>query len=83
MVGQWENIEDALQMAILYFIHTFLYSQPDNTPIPIEDFYMVEDGSYQQFPWGIVAFEKLIKSFQKKVQILQKVVSIEWISICT
>ena len=47
MVGQWENIEDALQMAILYFIHTFLYSQPDNTPIPIEDFYIVEEGSYQ------------------------------------
>ena len=47
MVGQWENIEDALQMAILYFIHTFLYSQPDNTSNPIEDFYMVEDGSYQ------------------------------------
>ena len=33
MVGQWENIEDALQMAILYFFHTFLYSQPDNTQI--------------------------------------------------
>ena len=32
-VGQWENIENALQMAILYFIHTFLYSQPDNTQI--------------------------------------------------
>ncbi|XP_027775111.1 uncharacterized protein LOC107027756 [Solanum pennellii] len=27
---------------------------------------MVEDGSYQQFPWGIVAFQKLMKSFQKK-----------------
>ncbi|WMV18188.1 hypothetical protein MTR67_011573 [Solanum verrucosum] len=53
-------------MAILYFIHTFVFSQLDDAPIPIEDFLMVEDGNYQQFSWGQLAFTKLMKSFRKE-----------------
>ena len=48
MVGDWETNDNALQMTILFFIHTFVYSQLSDAPIPIEDFIMVEDGSYEQ-----------------------------------
>ncbi|KAH0691936.1 hypothetical protein KY289_019294 [Solanum tuberosum] len=65
-MGGWDNTDDALQMAILYFIHTFVFSQLDDAPIPIEDFIMVEDDSYQQFSWGQLAFTKLMKSFRKE-----------------
>jgi len=68
-MGGWDNIDDALQMAILYFIHTFVFSQLGDAPIPIEDFLMVEDGNYQQFMWGQLAFTKLIKSFRKEYKL--------------
>ncbi|KAF3643897.1 hypothetical protein FXO37_21724 [Capsicum annuum] len=53
----FENKEDALQMAIRYFIHTFIYSQLNASPVPFFDFKMIEDGKYQFFPWD--EFEKL------------------------
>ncbi|KAL3325350.1 hypothetical protein AABB24_039110 [Solanum stoloniferum] len=65
-LGIWDNSDDALQMAILYFIHTFVFSQLGDAPISIEDFFMVEDGSYKQFPWGQLAFTRLMKSFRKE-----------------
>ncbi|KAG5600831.1 hypothetical protein H5410_032201 [Solanum commersonii] len=50
----------------IVFIHTFVFSQLGDTPIPIEDFFMIEDGSYKQFLWGQLAFTKLMKSFRKE-----------------
>ncbi|KAM3204784.1 hypothetical protein P3L10_028194 [Capsicum annuum] len=50
----FENKEDALQMAIRYFIHTFIYSQLNASPVPFFDLKMVEDGKYQFFPWVAV-----------------------------
>ncbi|KAG5630332.1 hypothetical protein H5410_002049 [Solanum commersonii] len=32
----------------------------------LEDFFMIEDGSYKQFSWGQLAFTKLMKSFRKE-----------------
>ncbi|KAG5614871.1 hypothetical protein H5410_014695 [Solanum commersonii] len=49
IMGGWDNIDDALQMAIMYFIHAFVLSQLGTAAIPIENFLMVEDDSYQQF----------------------------------
>ena len=46
MLGDCEKHDDALQMAILFFVHTFVYSQLGDTTIPIEDFFQVEEGSY-------------------------------------
>ncbi|KAK6779983.1 hypothetical protein RDI58_022167 [Solanum bulbocastanum] len=65
--GGWDNTDDALQMTILHFTHSFVYSQLGGAAIPIEDFFMVEDGSYEQYLWGQLAFTKLMKSFRKKI----------------
>ncbi|PHU25786.1 hypothetical protein BC332_04118 [Capsicum chinense] len=64
--GNFENKEDALQMAILYFIHTFIYSQLNASPVPFFDFKMVEDGKYQLFPWGKVSFSRLMASLRQE-----------------
>ncbi|KAH0748627.1 hypothetical protein KY290_027859 [Solanum tuberosum] len=68
-MGDWDNIDDALQMAIMYFIHTFVFSQLGDAAIPIEDFLMVEDDSYQQFPWGQRAFTMLMNSLRQEFKI--------------
>ncbi|PHU13426.1 hypothetical protein BC332_14631 [Capsicum chinense] len=41
----FDNNTDALNMSILYFIHTFLFSQVRDATISRSDFVMVEDGS--------------------------------------
>ncbi|KAF3622116.1 hypothetical protein FXO37_32469 [Capsicum annuum] len=64
--GDFENKEDALQMAILYFIHTFIYSQLNASPMPFSDFKMVEDEKYQFFPWGRVSFSRLMASLRQE-----------------
>ena len=38
----------------------------------IEDSFMVKDGSYEQYPWEQVVFEKLMKSFRKKYKSTKK-----------
>ncbi|XP_047263762.1 uncharacterized protein LOC124896266 [Capsicum annuum] len=59
-LGNFKKNSDALNMSIIYFIHTFLYSQVHDSTISKSDFVMVENGSYGQFPWGKSSFEKLI-----------------------
>ncbi|XP_055835099.1 uncharacterized protein LOC129903571 [Solanum dulcamara] len=66
LVGGWKTNEDAVQMAILYFIHTFIFSQLGDAPISVDDFKMVEDGRYEQYPWGKIAFSKLIKGMRQE-----------------
>ncbi|KAG5581161.1 hypothetical protein H5410_051788 [Solanum commersonii] len=66
IIGGWDSIDDALQMAIMYSIHTFVLSQLGTASIPIEDFLMVEDGSYQQFSWGQLAFTRLMNSLRQE-----------------
>ncbi|KAH0718135.1 hypothetical protein KY285_014166 [Solanum tuberosum] len=61
-MGNWETTQDAVQMTILYFVHTFMLCQLGKTSIRIEEFLMVEDGRYELYPWGQIAFDKLITS---------------------
>ncbi|KAF3658618.1 hypothetical protein FXO37_14342 [Capsicum annuum] len=56
--GNFETIEDALRMAILYFIHTLIYLQLNVSHIPFSEYKMVEDEKYEFFPWGQVSFSR-------------------------
>ena len=71
-MGNWENDQDALQMSILSFIHTFILTTLDNTTISIVDFLMVEDGRYQDYPWGQLSFSKLIGSLRHNFDVSEK-----------
>lgn len=44
----FDDNQDALNMDILYFIDTFLFSQLKDAPIP-PDFKMVENEKYEDF----------------------------------
>ncbi|WMV54311.1 hypothetical protein MTR67_047696 [Solanum verrucosum] len=49
---RWESSdEDAVKVSILYFIHNFIFSQQNDVPIPIRDFVIVDNGTYEQFLW--------------------------------
>jgi len=65
LMGNWENNQDALQMAILYFLHTFILAQTGDSSISVNEFLMVEDGRYQVYPWGQIAFTKLMDSLRQ------------------
>ncbi|XP_055821696.1 uncharacterized protein LOC129890167 [Solanum dulcamara] len=53
-------------MAILYFIHTFIFSQLGDAPISVDEFKMIEDGRCEKYPWGKIAFSKLIKEMRQE-----------------
>ena len=63
-MGNWENDQDALQMSILFFIHTFVLTNLDNTIISIVNFLMFQDGRYRDYPWGQLSFSNLISSLR-------------------
>ncbi|XP_059274605.1 uncharacterized protein LOC132029320 [Lycium ferocissimum] len=62
-----DNDEDAVKIAILFFINTYIFcGEPRKTNIPRVHFEVVEDGRYVDYPWGKEAFHKLIRSISKK-----------------
>ncbi|KAF3624501.1 hypothetical protein FXO37_31344 [Capsicum annuum] len=63
-----ENNEDALKFDNLYFIHAFLLSSIDTIAIQYFYFDLVESGRYSDNPWGLVAFEELARSLNKKLK---------------
>ncbi|KAG5582441.1 hypothetical protein H5410_053068 [Solanum commersonii] len=58
--SNWDNDRDAFHMGILYFLNIFVLSQLPESPIHVNDFLMVEDGTYEHFPWGQRAFSRLM-----------------------
>ncbi|KAF3682941.1 hypothetical protein FXO38_01023 [Capsicum annuum] len=44
----FENSKDAFNLAILYFVHTFMLSQHKEAPISVTHFQMIEDGDEDQ-----------------------------------
>ncbi|XP_075076867.1 uncharacterized protein LOC142163476 [Nicotiana tabacum] len=68
-----DNDGDALKIALLYFIHTFIFSsEKNNTTIPRLNFDLVESGRYSKYHWGLKAFETLTKSISKKMDAKKK-----------
>lgn len=64
-MGNWETTQESVEMAILYFINTFMLCHLGETFIRIEEFLMVEDGRYEMYPWGQIEFNKLITSLRQ------------------
>lgn len=62
------NDDDAVKIALLYFINTFIFSSEKNcVSVPKLHFYLVENGQYKDYPWGKKACKDLAKSISKKM----------------
>ncbi|XP_059298138.1 uncharacterized protein LOC132050798 [Lycium ferocissimum] len=60
--------EDAVKIAILYFIHNYiLSSEKRNVTVPRHHFDLVESEQYNEYTWGKEAFDDLIKSIHHKM----------------
>ncbi|KAF3622321.1 hypothetical protein FXO38_31348 [Capsicum annuum] len=51
-MGSFDNSEDALNLAILFFVHTLMFSQHKEAPISLAHFQIFEDGLYIHFSLG-------------------------------
>ncbi|PHT55977.1 hypothetical protein CQW23_04463 [Capsicum baccatum] len=63
-MGNFDNAEDALNLAILFFVHTFMFSQHKEAPISVANFQIIKDGRYIHFPWG----KHLYKNIQPTIK---------------
>lgn len=65
---RWKSDEDAVKIAVLYFIHTFLFSTVSRKHISRDDFELVDSGAYESYPWGKAVFKATLKSMKGKLQ---------------
>ncbi|OIT36933.1 hypothetical protein A4A49_07699 [Nicotiana attenuata] len=64
----WKSDEDALKSAVLYFVHSFLFSITNDDLIIKNDFLLVESGDFETFPWEKVVFNATLESMKDKVR---------------
>lgn len=65
---RWRSDEDAVKIAVLYFIHTFLFSNGSRARfITKADFDIVESGEYETFPWGILVFRAMVETMNNRL----------------
>ncbi|KAM3220005.1 hypothetical protein P3L10_024536 [Capsicum annuum] len=74
--GNLDNAEGALNLAILFFVHTFMFSQHKEAPISVAHFQIVEDGRSIHFSWRKVTFEKLMSSWQQDFNTVKQLYSL-------
>lgn len=65
---RFKSDEDAVKLAVLYFIHTFLFSTVKRKHITRDDFELVESGEYETYPWGKAVFKAIMKAMKGKLQ---------------
>ena len=70
-MGNWENAQDAFQMYMLFFIHTFVLNL-HSIIISIVNFLMVPYGRCRDYPWGQLSFSKFISSLRQDFDVIKK-----------
>lgn len=56
------NDDDAVMIAILYFINTFIFfREKTSASIRRIHFNLIESGRYNEYRWGIKAFKTMVK----------------------
>ncbi|OIT32493.1 hypothetical protein A4A49_53112 [Nicotiana attenuata] len=65
---KWETNDDALKIAVLYFVNSFLLSQLKTKVISRSYIDLVECGDFNNYPWGIDVYNATIDSCSNKFQ---------------
>ncbi|KAF3631690.1 hypothetical protein FXO38_26550 [Capsicum annuum] len=63
------NDEDAEKFAILYFLHSFVFSSVETVVIPHLYFDLVDSERYKDFPRGSLSFENLARSLNNRLKV--------------
>nr|XP_025888319.1 uncharacterized protein LOC112942001 [Solanum lycopersicum] len=65
--------DSTVSLAVLYFINDFLFSYEDNEyQISNRDFYLVESGKFNSYPWGLDVYKKLSDSVRHELKSTHK-----------
>ncbi|XP_070017226.1 uncharacterized protein [Nicotiana sylvestris] len=64
----WEMDDDALKIAVMYFVNSFLFSQLKTKTISRSYIDLVESGDFNNYPWGIDVYKPTIDSCSNKFQ---------------
>ena len=64
---RWANDDDAVKLAILCVIHTYILSSRPKTHISHEYFALVESGKYADYPWGLTSFRMVYSSLKGRL----------------
>ncbi|KAK4737693.1 hypothetical protein R3W88_001390 [Solanum pinnatisectum] len=65
--------DSAVSLAVLFFINYFLFSYEDNEyQISNRDFYLVESGQFNSYPWGLDVYKKLSDSVRHELKSTHK-----------
>ncbi|KAH0760600.1 hypothetical protein KY290_016673 [Solanum tuberosum] len=65
--------DSAVSLAVLFFINDFLFSYEDNEyQISNRDFYLVESGQFNSYPWGLDVYKKLSDSVRHELKSTHK-----------
>ncbi|XP_070029537.1 uncharacterized protein [Nicotiana sylvestris] len=65
---KWETDDDALKIAVLYFVNSFLFSQLKTKAISRSYIDLIESGDFNNYPWGIDVYKATIDSCSNKFQ---------------
>ncbi|XP_019231911.1 PREDICTED: uncharacterized protein LOC109212695 [Nicotiana attenuata] len=68
MKQKWETDDDALKIAVLYFVNSFLLSQLKTKVISRSYIDLVECGNFNNYLWGINVYNATIDSCSNKFQ---------------
>ncbi|KAG5597177.1 hypothetical protein H5410_038409, partial [Solanum commersonii] len=67
------NDDSAVSLVVLFFINDFLFSYEDNEyQISNRDFYLVESGQFNSYPWGLDVYKKLSDSVRHELKSTHK-----------
>ncbi|KAH0698865.1 hypothetical protein KY284_013080 [Solanum tuberosum] len=65
--------DSAVSLVVLFFINDFLFSYEDNEyQISNRDFYLVESGQFNSYPWGLDVYKKLSNSVRHELKSTHK-----------
>ncbi|KAH0773552.1 hypothetical protein KY290_010689 [Solanum tuberosum] len=65
--------DSAVSLVVLFFINDFLFSYEDNEyQITNRDFYLVESGQFNSYPWGLDVYKKLFDSVRHELKSTHK-----------
>ena len=65
--------DSVVSLVVLYFINDFLFSYEDNEyQISNRDFYLVESGKFNLYPWGLDVYKKLSDSVRHELKSTHK-----------
>ncbi|XP_062089444.1 uncharacterized protein LOC133795977 [Humulus lupulus] len=64
---KWKNDEDALKITLMHFLHNFLLSSSETNIVPKEDFNIIDNGEFSEFPWGKEIFKATVEPLKKRI----------------